>query len=239
MYTIIFCVATSTEHNFLQATGYISGKKICRNGSYPTASMAGEEVECPVCGKNFASNEINTHVNLCLSGQAKCETADRTRKDESLSEPHEKRRKVDVVKAPALEAGGGGSRSTKSWTFMMKTKSLKSPKAEPSQQFGATVQKEKPDEPNKSVCNTKDPSPFISVHSKVPLAERMRPVSLDEYVGQEQALGRKKLLRSLFEAVKLPSMIFWGPPGCGKVRARRCSDLSVSYFRQECAWKTI
>ncbi len=37
MYIIIFCVATSTEHNSLQATGYISGKKICRNDSYPTA----------------------------------------------------------------------------------------------------------------------------------------------------------------------------------------------------------
>lgn len=50
-----------------------------------------------------------------------------------------------------------------------------------------------------------------------PLAERMRPKTLSEYVGQSQVLGNKSLLRTLLEANEIPSMILWGPPGCGKV----------------------
>lgn len=50
-----------------------------------------------------------------------------------------------------------------------------------------------------------------------PLAERMRPKTLAEYVGQSQVLGSNSLLRTLLEADEIPSMILWGPPGCGKV----------------------
>lgn len=49
-----------------------------------------------------------------------------------------------------------------------------------------------------------------------PLAERMRPRSLGEFCGQEHLLGPGKALRKMIEADQLPSMIFWGPPGCGK-----------------------
>lgn len=49
-----------------------------------------------------------------------------------------------------------------------------------------------------------------------PLADRMRPRTLDEFVGQEQIVGKGKLLRRAIEADRLTSSIFWGPPGCGK-----------------------
>lgn len=49
-----------------------------------------------------------------------------------------------------------------------------------------------------------------------PLASRLRPDDLDGFVGQEHLLGRGKLLRQLIEQDKIPSMIFWGPPGVGK-----------------------
>jgi len=49
-----------------------------------------------------------------------------------------------------------------------------------------------------------------------PLADRMRPRTLEEFVGQEQLLGEDTLLRRLIREDRLPSMIFWGPPGCGK-----------------------
>jgi putative ATPase len=49
-----------------------------------------------------------------------------------------------------------------------------------------------------------------------PLADRMRPLSLDEFVGQEEILGERRLLVELIEADNIPSMILWGPPGCGK-----------------------
>jgi putative ATPase len=49
-----------------------------------------------------------------------------------------------------------------------------------------------------------------------PLADRMRPRSFDEFVGQERAVGRDSILRKAIERGELQSVIFWGPPGTGK-----------------------
>ena len=49
-----------------------------------------------------------------------------------------------------------------------------------------------------------------------PLAERIRPRTLEEFVGQEHLLGKGKVLRRLIENDHITSMIFWGPPGVGK-----------------------
>jgi putative ATPase len=49
-----------------------------------------------------------------------------------------------------------------------------------------------------------------------PLAERLRPRNLDEYIGQEHILGKNKPLRRTLESGLVPSMILWGPPGVGK-----------------------
>jgi len=51
---------------------------------------------------------------------------------------------------------------------------------------------------------------------EAPLAARMRPVSFEEFVGQEDVVGPGKALRQAIEADKLPSVILWGPPGSGK-----------------------
>jgi putative ATPase len=51
---------------------------------------------------------------------------------------------------------------------------------------------------------------------EAPLADRMRPRSLEEFVGQDQLLGQGKVLRQAIESDHLPSMILWGPPGSGK-----------------------
>lgn len=49
-----------------------------------------------------------------------------------------------------------------------------------------------------------------------PLAERMRPNNLDEYTGQQHLVGKGAVLRKAIESGRIPSMIFWGPPGVGK-----------------------
>ena len=49
-----------------------------------------------------------------------------------------------------------------------------------------------------------------------PLAEILRPKSLDDYIGQQHLIGQGAVLRTLIESGNIPSMIFWGPPGIGK-----------------------
>lgn len=62
---------------------------------------------------------------------------------------------------------------------------------------------------------------FETVSPQAPLAERLRPKSLDEVVGQSHLLGEGKPLRLAFNSGKLPSMILWGPPGVGKTTLAR------------------
>ncbi len=64
-----------------------------------------------------------------------------------------------------------------------------------------------------------------------PLAERMRPRTLAEYVGQEHLLAEGKLLRRLIESDTISSLIFWGPPGSGKTTlARIIANATKSHF---------
>ncbi len=54
-----------------------------------------------------------------------------------------------------------------------------------------------------------------------PLADRMRPETLEEFAGQRHLVGKGSMLRSLLDSDSLPSMIFWGPPGVGKTTLAR------------------
>jgi putative ATPase len=64
-----------------------------------------------------------------------------------------------------------------------------------------------------------------------PLAERMRPQSLDEFSGQQEAVGPGSLLRQAIAGDRIFSVILWGPPGCGKTTlARLIARQSRSYF---------
>ncbi len=70
-------------------------------------------------------------------------------------------------------------------------------------------------------ANKRDAGLFEPIHEAnrrhaQPLAARMRPRTLDEFVGQEHFLGPGKLLRRLLQADRLGSVLFYGPPGCGK-----------------------
>lgn len=62
-----------------------------------------------------------------------------------------------------------------------------------------------------------------------PLAYRMRPKTLEEYVGQEHILGKDKILYRTIKADRLSSIILWGPPGCGKTSLARVISNTTKY----------
>ena len=71
------------------------------------------------------------------------------------------------------------------------------------------------------------------MNSSVPLAERIRPITLDELIGQQHLTGKGSILRTAIEHGKIPSMILWGPPGTGKTTIAHiiAHTLKVPFFQ--------
>lgn len=67
----------------------------------------------------------------------------------------------------------------------------------------------------------------------IPLAERVRPSSLDDFFGQEHLTGTDGPLRKYIESGNIPSMIFWGPPGVGKTTLAKiiCESLKLPFVQ--------
>ena len=82
------------------------------------------------------------------------------------------------------------------------------------------------DQESASSSASRDGAPGIA-----PLAERMRPRSLEEVVGQQKVVGEGGFLRRAIAADRVPSLIFWGPPGTGKTTlARILATVTASHF---------
>ena len=69
--------------------------------------------------------------------------------------------------------------------------------------------------------------------TRAPLAERMRPRTLDDFIGQKHILGEGRLLRRAIQADRMQSSIFWGPTGCGKTTlASIIANMTGSAFEK-------
>ncbi len=73
-----------------------------------------------------------------------------------------------------------------------------------------------------------EPAGAAAGQASAPLAERLRPTSLDEVVGQDEIVGPQGFLRRAIEGDRLPSMILWGPPGTGKTTLAQLAAQATS-----------
>ena len=72
------------------------------------------------------------------------------------------------------------------------------------------------------------------MNANEPLAYRMSPKTLEDYVGQEEILGQDKILYRTIKADRLSSIILWGPPGCGKTSLARVISNTTKYKFECC-----
>src|SRR5688572_20635796 len=86
---------------------------------------------------------------------------------------------------------------------------------------GAMTRAKKPDGAGETLLEQAARSGSLRAAPAPPLAERMRPRTLDEVLGQQHLLGPGKWLRRALEADAFPSLVLWGPPGVGKTTIAR------------------
>ena len=183
-------------------------------------------VKCPVCSGRFVDWTINQHIEECLKRNDN--GLDIKRADDS-PEVNDNNDTGAVNKMPKSTNLGESSKTIKSSPFSKGRKLFKSPsesgKKGPGQpppkraklECSQMSLKQSPQE-SALIQNVREEVNGSAKRGKfVPLAERLRPRTLEQYVGQSQILGDKSMLKKLLEADEIPSMIFWGPPGCGKV----------------------
>lgn len=158
-------------------------------------------VACPVCGKQVMLEEINQHLDGCTGEDA-----------EVVEIKTPTRQGIEGLGSqPKRSSGGSGSQPK--WGgegsgSQPKRVAIQSPGASPGTLPAA-----------------------IAAASRLPLAERLRPTSLDDYVGQEHLVGSSGILHSFLTHKRLPLLILWGPPGSGKTTLARimCKQLESRF----------
>lgn len=188
-------------------------------------------LQCPVCFKDFTPETINAHLDVCLLERStnSCPSA----ADESGSPP-EKKPRISAEHKPApsssmfplfqtngklsVQTGSAGVFTSRQSPVRADTQGLKQREAEPGPAEALQNRKSASSVPNtlKKTRND-DVTPQTLLTFNKPLADILRPNTLEEYFGQSKVVGQQTLIRSLLDSQEVPSLILWGPPGCGKV----------------------
>ncbi|XP_034090489.1 ATPase WRNIP1 [Gymnodraco acuticeps] len=201
-----------------------------------------DAVQCPVCLKDFTPGTINRHLDVCLLKSV----ADSSPSTTEESEPPLKKYRISATveaEPPSTTASSpssvAGAASSVFSLFQTNKSKLLAPgerngvlssklspvnkgvkrnllgEAEPGPAAG-TEDMKSPGLNGHTLKTSTDLSPRTLLTSNKPLAEILRPNTLEEYFGQSKVVGQQTLLRSLLDSQDIPSLILWGPPGCGK-----------------------
>ncbi|KAM9845255.1 ATPase WRNIP1 isoform 1-T2 [Aulostomus maculatus] len=195
-----------------------------------TTSTALDSVQCPVCSKDFQTDTINGHLDVCL---LKNDTASRAASVSDDDGPPVKKICVEAAGSPSSPAVFSMFQSNRSKVSLQNERntpflnkqtsnaaankgvkrSLQSESGQPGTEHLSRHSSALNGQPVKA-------TPVLTLRilltTNKPLAETLRPDTLEEYFGQNKTLGQQTLIRSLLDSQDIPSLILWGPPGCGK-----------------------
>lgn len=185
---------------------------------------------CPICSKPIPKLLLERHVNSCLDNQEVKPDTENTGDSTDL-----KAKKRDAFSALGLKVSTDVQVSKKKKS----TQELKGD-VQRLRNLEASSQKEPNNVENESTLtrNESQTQPFSNDATKeiaelkrqvgVPLAHRLRPKTLNDFIGQERLLGEGAPLRNIIKSDLIPSFILWGPPGCGKTTLGRIIAKSTS-----------
>ncbi|KAK5610808.1 Werner helicase interacting protein 1 [Crenichthys baileyi] len=200
-------------------------------------STVSDSVQCPVCFKDFTPETINGHLDACLlSGAADSSPSNAAESGPPVKKPRISEPVNDSVSSSSSMAGTqsssavfalfqnkgkldvgpdrGVALTSKQSPVSTLSKGTKRVLAEAGSGSAAM------ETPSGSNGETEKTSNHLSARTlfslNKPLAEVLRPNTLEDYFGQNKAVGQQTLIRSLLESQEIPSLILWGPPGCGK-----------------------
>uniref|UniRef100_A0A1A7Y0C6 Werner helicase interacting protein 1 n=1 Tax=Iconisemion striatum TaxID=60296 RepID=A0A1A7Y0C6_9TELE len=191
--------------------------------------LAPDSLQCPVCFENFTPATINDHLDACLQESS----ADSSPSAGAETGPPGKRSRVSVepINTPSSPSSMAGTQSRVFSVFQTNKEKL-SVQPERSGVFtsnspvGKGIKRVLTETKFGSAGGTEAqlsqqpkfetlPPRTLFTFDK-PLAEILRPNTLEEYFGQSKVVGQQTLIRSLLDSQEIPSLILWGPPGCGK-----------------------
>ncbi|KAF0046892.1 hypothetical protein F2P81_000525 [Scophthalmus maximus] len=208
-------------------------------------STATGSVQCPVCSKYFESAVINGHLDVCLlkGDTDSCPSPTTDERGPPLKKP---RISAEVVPpSPGVNKPAAGAPTSSMFSLFQTNKGKSSlpreqcgsftgqqsatcavntgvkrgavNEAEPGPAAGAeTVKSHTSGGQPLSVKATRGLSARAVLTMDKPLADMLRPNTLEEYFGQSKVVGQQTLIRSLLDSQEIPSLLLWGPPGCGK-----------------------
>lgn len=223
------------------STLWVTWRKVNRLAGFNMASditsTAADLVQCPVCFNDFQPASINGHLDACLLGHV---TDAGPTADDPRGPPVKKPRISAEVAPPSpavnkpasAPSSMAGTQPSAVFSLFQANKSKASAPGERGDPFTSKHAAAAAHRGVKrGLQDEADPGPAAAeTHASVsrgqsvkllttnkPLAETLRPSTLEEYFGQNKVVGHQTLIRSLLDSQEIPSLILWGPPGCGKV----------------------
>ncbi|CAL1579538.1 unnamed protein product [Knipowitschia caucasica] len=192
------------------------------------ADSVADSVYCPVCLKEFKTSTINRHLDACLAGGG-AESSPMDPADHSAPPGKKARTSASSSSSPMFAM----FQSNKHKPGNQASKGTKRGLVEDfDQENKVDDTSEIPGQSDSNLCPDLARRTLFSIDK--PLAEILRPKSLEEYFGQNKVVGEHTLLRSLLDTQEIPSLILWGPPGCGKTTLAHiiaCSCKKKGTFR--------